>query len=80
MTVVTDIRITKSITNPKNGFTRLFSFSITYDGGIQSHGSIGLATPLEVDTNEALAGELHGLGTALIQVAETPEALVRDDH
>ena len=80
MTVVTDIHITKTITNPKNGFTRLFSFSITYDGGIQAHGNIRLEISLEADTNEALAGELHGLGTALIQAAETPEALVRDDH
>ena len=78
--MVTDIHITKTMTDPKTGFMRLFEFSITYDGGIQALGNIRLETSLEADTNEALAGQLHGLGTALSQAAKTPEALVRDDH
>ena len=64
---------------PNAGQSEILRFRVTY-GNDAALLDMRLEQPLEGDTNEALARELHRLGRVLIQVSQSPSELIKRDE
>ena len=73
-----EVYLTSVEHGPTSGQPEILRFRVTYgEAGAQL--DMKLEQPLEADTNEALARELHRLGRVLIQVSQSPSELIKRD-